>query len=144
MGHRLQPKILATTGSLQWETVGEPYTPYRIWPHHSGLKRRGTNLKRSNFGSSPCLHFSTLRWAWARRISPPVCLSHLPPRLRARPGPPIKHARRLSATNKHWQPEASWSGGLSHLARRHVATGTHACLTTCTQVLNHSLRRLTY
>jgi hypothetical protein len=25
-------KILDTTGSLQWQMDGEPYTPYMIWP----------------------------------------------------------------------------------------------------------------
>jgi hypothetical protein len=35
MGRRLWPKNLDTTGSLQWQTTGEPCTPYQIWPHHS-------------------------------------------------------------------------------------------------------------
>jgi hypothetical protein len=29
MGRRLQPKILDTIDSLQWQTAGEPYTPYK-------------------------------------------------------------------------------------------------------------------
>jgi hypothetical protein len=45
MGYRLQPKILDMTSSLWQQMVGEPYTPYWIWPHHSWLKRRGPNLK---------------------------------------------------------------------------------------------------
>jgi hypothetical protein len=40
-GHRLQPKILDTTDSLQRQIVGEPYTLDQIKPHHSRLKRRG-------------------------------------------------------------------------------------------------------
>jgi hypothetical protein len=30
MGHRLRPKLLDTTSSLQQQMAGEPYTPYRI------------------------------------------------------------------------------------------------------------------
>jgi hypothetical protein len=46
-GHRLRPKILDTTGSLQWQMAGEPYTMYRIWPHHSKLQRRGHHPKKN-------------------------------------------------------------------------------------------------
>jgi hypothetical protein len=59
-GCRLQPKILDTTGSLKQKMVGEPYTLYQIWPHHSRLKRRATYLKRTNPGSKLRLHLSTL------------------------------------------------------------------------------------
>jgi hypothetical protein len=34
-GRQLWPKILDTIGSLQQQMAREPYTPYRIWPHHS-------------------------------------------------------------------------------------------------------------
>jgi hypothetical protein len=52
-GSRLWPKILDTIGSLQQQTAGEPYTPYQIRPHHSWLKRRATNLKRTKPVSNP-------------------------------------------------------------------------------------------
>jgi hypothetical protein len=103
VGHRLRPKILETTGSLQWQTAEEPYTSCRIWPHHSRLKRREHQPKKTNPGSNPRLHFSTLQWVWASRILPPVCLFHLPPRPRARLGPPVKRAQGLLATDKHCQ-----------------------------------------
>jgi hypothetical protein len=44
-GRRLRPKHLDTTGSLQLQTAGEPYTPYRISPNHSWLKRRSEASK---------------------------------------------------------------------------------------------------
>jgi hypothetical protein len=46
-GHRLWPKILDTTGSLQRQMAGEPHTSYRIRPHHSRLKRRGHQPKKN-------------------------------------------------------------------------------------------------
>jgi hypothetical protein len=47
VGHRLLSKILDTAGSLEQQMTGEPYTPYQIWPHHSRLKRRGHQPKKS-------------------------------------------------------------------------------------------------
>jgi hypothetical protein len=47
MGYRLQPKILDTTGTLQQQMAGEPYTPYQRMPHHSRLKRRGYQPKKN-------------------------------------------------------------------------------------------------
>jgi hypothetical protein len=35
VGHRLRPKNLDMTGSLELHTAGEPSTSYRIRPHHS-------------------------------------------------------------------------------------------------------------
>jgi hypothetical protein len=39
--HWLWPKVLDMIDSIQRQMVGEPYTLYRIRPHHSRLKRRG-------------------------------------------------------------------------------------------------------
>jgi hypothetical protein len=47
MGHRLRPNILDMVGSLQQQIAREPYTPYLIWSHHLGLKRRGHQSKRN-------------------------------------------------------------------------------------------------
>jgi hypothetical protein len=47
VSHWLQPKILDTTGSLQWQMAGEQYTPYQIKLHHSRLKRRGHQSKKN-------------------------------------------------------------------------------------------------
>jgi hypothetical protein len=46
-GHRLQSKILDTTGSLQWQMTRESYTPYQIKPGHSRMKRRGHQTKKN-------------------------------------------------------------------------------------------------
>jgi hypothetical protein len=54
-GRWLRLKILDTTGSVQWQTTGEPYSLYRIWSHHSWLKRGATNLKRTKLEGSPHL-----------------------------------------------------------------------------------------
>jgi hypothetical protein len=40
-------KILDMTGSIQWQTIWELCAPYRIWPHHSWLKRRGHQPKKN-------------------------------------------------------------------------------------------------
>jgi hypothetical protein len=45
-GRWLQSKILDTIGSLQRQTVGEPYTSYQINPHHSRLKMWDHELKK--------------------------------------------------------------------------------------------------
>jgi hypothetical protein len=47
VGHRLRHKILDTASFLQWQTAGEPYTPYRIRPYHSRLNRRGYQSKKN-------------------------------------------------------------------------------------------------
>jgi hypothetical protein len=47
VGCLLRPKILDTTSSLQRQMVGELYTMYQIWPHHSRLKRKGHQPKKN-------------------------------------------------------------------------------------------------
>jgi hypothetical protein len=58
--HRLQPKILDMTGSLEQQMTGESYTPYWMWPHHSWLKGRSHKPKRTEPRSNPHLCFSLL------------------------------------------------------------------------------------
>jgi hypothetical protein len=47
MGRRLRPINLNAIGSLQRQMAREPHTSYQIWPHHSWLKRRGHQPKKS-------------------------------------------------------------------------------------------------
>jgi hypothetical protein len=66
-GHRLQPKILDTIGSLQQQIAQETHTPYQICLYHSRLKRGGTNLKKLILGTNhifALLHY--VRHAWTR------------------------------------------------------------------------------
>jgi hypothetical protein len=120
------------------------HTPYtRKWPHHSRMKKRGHQPKKTNPGNDLCHHFSTLRLARADRISPPVYPSCLSDDLGQRPGPLVKCTRGLPAVDKHRPLWTSGSGGLRRLARRDVAVGTHAYLIVCTRVWNPSHRHLT-
>jgi hypothetical protein len=59
-GHLLRHKILATSGSLQQQRAGEPYTPYQILPHHSWLNRRGHRPKKTREQSTPSLFLITI------------------------------------------------------------------------------------
>jgi hypothetical protein len=45
VGHQLRSKNLDTVSSLQRQTAEKSSTPYRIWPHHSWLKRKGHQHK---------------------------------------------------------------------------------------------------
>jgi hypothetical protein len=78
-GHHLRPKNLDMTSSLQWKMAGEPSTPYQIRSHHSWLKRRGANLKRTKPECNLNECFPLPRIPWASRISPPISLVHLIP-----------------------------------------------------------------
>jgi hypothetical protein len=64
LGYRLWLKILDTIGSLQWQTVGEPYTPYQeTVPPLQAEEGGGTNLKRTNPENNSRQHFSSLQLA---------------------------------------------------------------------------------
>jgi hypothetical protein len=79
---RYSPKFWIQLAPSSGKYLGN-HTPH-TWkgPHHSRLKRRGHQSKRTNPGNYPCHHFSTLRLARADGISPPV----YPSRLSLRPG----------------------------------------------------------
>jgi hypothetical protein len=146
MGHRLKPKILDTTDSLQLQMAGEPYTPYWIWPHHSKLKTRGHQPKKnlSQEQSTPSLfppsdghgqvgfhHLSTRLASLLDLGQDPSLQSNVP----------MGFQQRISTA----RPEASWSDGHRRLARWDVASGTHMHLIACTRVLNkHALLKKTY
>jgi hypothetical protein len=46
-------QIWIRPSSLQWQTVEEPSTSYRTWPHHSLLNGRDHQLKRTKPGDDP-------------------------------------------------------------------------------------------
>jgi hypothetical protein len=102
MGHRLRPKILDMNGSLQRQSAGEPYTPYRIWPHHSWLKRRGHQTIKLNSGVIHTTSFPHYD------IRGQAGFHHLPARSTSFPGPgqapvSIHFARGLSTPGRlHW------------------------------------------
>jgi hypothetical protein len=141
----LWPKILDTTGSLQWQTAGELYIPYQENDSTtSGWRGEATNLKRTNPRSNLRHHFSTLWLARTARISPLDCPSYLSHWLVAGTRVPSgTHSgashKRISITN----PKTSGSGGLKNLTQRDVAAWAHAHLTICTRVLDPSHCHLT-
>jgi hypothetical protein len=118
--------------------LGNHTTHTREWPHHSSLKRRTTNIKRTNPGNNPCHHFSTLWLARADEISRPVCpsrLSRWPGAETRSPGQPCPG---LPVVDKYRPLWPSGSSNLRRLAWRDIAVGTNTRLIVCTWVWNPS------
>jgi hypothetical protein len=118
------PKILDMIGSLQRQMAGEPYNPYQKTAPPLQAEEGVNDLKRTNFGNDPRRKLSTPWLVPADGISPPVC----PSRLSRRPRPMIKCAQGLFTVDKHHSLWALGSVGLTRLAWRGVAVGTHTCL----------------
>jgi hypothetical protein len=124
-GHQLWPKILDTTGSLQRQTTVEPYTSYRIWPHHSWLKRRDHQTKKNwvREQSSPSLFLITVD---VGRQDFATCLPDQPPSsTQDQPEHPVAPSRsfqyHLDFTKRQglrkWQhlpPDMTWCGYRPH------------------------------
>jgi hypothetical protein len=93
----LRPKILDMTGSLQRQMAVEPYTPYRIGPHHSWMKRWGNQPKKElipevihAFTFSP--YDRSGRAGFLHLSTDPASLD-------------LGHAWGLLGTDKHYQPQ---------------------------------------
>jgi hypothetical protein len=138
VGCQLQPKILDTVDSLQWQMAGEPYTPYQIKPTTLDWRGGATNIKRTNPGSNPRLGFFHPAMGTGRQDFTTCLTLPSPSSTQVRPGPLAKHAWGLSATDKLYRPRGFGKQWPRCLIWQDVATGAHAHLIACTRVPNLS------
>jgi hypothetical protein len=124
--------VTDTTDSLQWHTVGGPYTPYQevTLPLHAeemGPPTENKLITVTNHVVTPPPYDQ----ARTDVISPPV---HLTNYLRREPR--FLHTRGLPDANKYRSSRVSGGIGLKHQPQRDIAVETHAPLALSTRVGN--------